>query len=174
MNFTTKFDADRLKINLDVYLMKNKAPANDVSVSTSAYQYNMAYLKLNLGNYKASKWTIKGGPMIAQVFKGFSKNETLIRVNYNNGGSQSETIRFRTKPFMLYGLNAKMEIWFSNTVGMTLGGWVLTGTNKFESQEVQFANLSDPLQFGSQSMNLVGVSLGLQFLISKGHEYYRN
>jgi hypothetical protein len=110
-------------------------PANEVSVTSSAYQYNVGYFKL--GCYlKNGEHTIKVEPTIGMAFPGFAKNETLLRINCQNGNLQSDRLDFKSGPFPVAGGAIKYEYWISPSFGVALSAWYLTGTTKFSEQEI--------------------------------------
>lgn len=175
MNFSNPIDKDRLRLNIEAYLANNNLPYNDVTVASHAYQYNMAYFKLSMGNFKSNVHQFKIEPVIGEAFNGFAKNEMIIHVNYQTEGDKVNVVSFKTKPFLLYGSSLKYEMNLPELpLVLVAQAWYLTGTPEFEEQTVSFSNNPSALQFSSRRIQVTGASLGVQFSLSKGEEYYKN
>jgi hypothetical protein len=175
MNISNKFDNDRLRINIETFLANNNIPYNHTTITTNAYQYNVAYFKLSFGNFRSSLHQFKIEPLIGEAFNGFFRNESITQIDYQASGEKVKVISFKTKPFLMYGCGAKYGLAFPESpFGLFAQAWFLTGTPDFPEQVVSFANHPTILSFSSQRIQMAAASVGLQLSISKGEVYYRN
>jgi len=176
MFFSNRFDADRLGLSSEVFLTKNNASYRNVTATAANYSFHVPHVKVCLGTFWKENSVFVIEPTVGMAFNGWSKGESLLRIDYGNGNSQVDRISLKaTKSFLLSGGKIGYEFWGeSDGCGFSVNIFYFTGNAVFLQQEIKLADLPNTITFGNQRVQMFGGTIGFHCYLSRGKQLYKH